>query len=162
MKTSIIVILFLMIFGMSDLNAAAKDAESKNIIINVAETDKEMNKAIKEARDSLALFIKKFKSPSDDESNFALKVKIEDSYGVEHFWVTSIDIKGNSYSGIISNDARTVKSVKLGDVIKFSNLDISDWSYDKKNVRQGSYTLKVLLKRMPKEQADYYRSIIGW
>jgi uncharacterized protein YegJ (DUF2314 family) len=134
----------------------------ENEIIDIHETDVEMNTAMLKANQSLSTFIERFNNPHEGDSNFALKVMVSDEYGVEHFWVTDLEITETGFSGFISNDAKTVKLVSMGQKVNFSQDIITDWSYDNNGVKQGAFTLKVLLKRMPKEQADYYKKAVGW
>jgi uncharacterized protein YegJ (DUF2314 family) len=141
---------------------AYAEERDENEIINVHETDKEMNAAMLKANQSLDKFIDRFNNPREGDSNFALKVKISDEYGVEHFWVTELTITETGFSGFISNEARTVKLVSMGQKVNFGPDIVTDWSYDNNGVKQGAYTLRVLLKRMPKEQADYYKKAAGW
>ena len=141
---------------------SVSEERDHNEIVDVAEQDVEMDQAIKKARTTLPNFIKRFHSPKKEDANFALKVIVEDEFGVEHFWVTEIEIKNDTFVGYIANEPRRVKSVKNGQRVNFNKDIVTDWSYDHKNVRQGSYTLKVLLARMPKDQADYYRKQVGW
>lgn len=87
---------------------------------------------------------------------------VSDDYGVEHFWVTDLAITKTGFEGFITNEAKTVKLVSMGQKVNFSSDIVTDWSYDNNGVKQGAFTLKVLLKRMPKEQADYYKKVVGW
>lgn len=134
----------------------------ENEIIDIHETDVEMNNAMKKAKDTLSVFLDRFRNPHEGDSEFSLKVRVEDDSGVEHFWVSDIEIKGDVFSGYIANEPRRVKIVNFGQKVNFGKELISDWSYNHNGVRQGSYTLRVLLNRMPKAQAEYYRRQVGW
>ena len=131
-------------------------------IINVHEDDVEMNAAMQQARDTLPEFVQRFHEPEAGDSDFALKVRVEDEYGVEHFWTTDLEERAGGWTGVVANDPKTVRSVEIGETIAFEESEVSDWAYDHEGVRQGSFTLHVLLDRMPKEQAEYYREMVGW
>ncbi|NRA72723.1 MAG: DUF2314 domain-containing protein [Gammaproteobacteria bacterium] len=152
-------IITLLILSFISTSVSARD---ENEIMNVHETDNEMNNAMLTANNSLPTFIDRFKKPQEGDSNFALKVMVLDEYGVEHFWVTDITITKNEYQGYISNEPRTVKAVTNGQKVTFDSDIVTDWSYDHKGIKQGAFTLKVLIKNMPKEQADYYKKVVGW
>lgn len=133
-----------------------------NEIINVRESDEQMNAAIHQASESLDLFVRRLQNPEQGDANFALKVEVADEHGVEHFWVSDIQVTDTGFQGIVANEARVVQAVELGQPIRFARDLVSDWSYDHEGVRQGAFTLKVLLERMPEDQADYYRKAVGW
>ena len=55
-----------------------------------------------------------------------------------------------------------MRTVRAGQTLKFSRAEISDWGYLKDGRQVGSYTVCVLFKKMPKDQADYYRRNHGF
>ncbi|MES2820871.1 MAG: DUF2314 domain-containing protein [Pseudomonadota bacterium] len=131
-------------------------------IINIHEADVEMNAAMLHAKQSLDVFLHRFKNPEEGDSDFALKVMVSDDYGVEHFWVADVALTAEGFEGVVANEARTVQVIDIGHKIEFGPELVTDWSYNHYGVKQGAFTLKVLLKRMPEEQADYYRKAVGW
>jgi uncharacterized protein YegJ (DUF2314 family) len=154
-------VLLAVILTVSSVFSLAEERDESEIV-NVHETDPEMNAAMLKANQSLYTFIDRFNNPHEGDSNFALKVMVSDEYGVEHFWVTELAITENGFSGFISNEAQTVKVVSMGQKVNFGPDIITDWSYDHNGVKQGAFTLRVLIKKMPKEQADYYKNAVGW
>jgi uncharacterized protein YegJ (DUF2314 family) len=40
--------------------------------------------------------------------------------------------------------------------------DVVDWGYKKAGVVQGNYTTKVLLTKLPPEEAARARQVLGW
>ena len=157
MKSILFVIIYTMISSFS-----FAETRDESEIINIHETDAEMNAAMARANQSLDTFINRFKNPQKGDANFALKVIVTDDNGVEHFWVTELSITNSGFEGFIANEAKTVKAVTIGQKVRFERDIVTDWSFDSNGVKQGAYTLKVLLKRMPKEQADYYKKKVGW
>ena len=156
MSSKIVLLLVL----SSALNLGEERDESE--MIDIQETDIEMNNVMLKANQSLNNFIDRFSKPYKGDSNFALKVMITDDYGVGHFWVTDLAITETGFEGFISNEAKTVKLVSTGQKVNFGPDLVTDWSYDNNGIKQGAFTLKVLIKRMPKEQADYYKKVVGW
>ncbi len=134
-------------------------AEDK--VYSFSESDPEMNAAIRKARDSLPIFWSKFAAPSSHEKDFTLKVKIDDENGTEHFWCGTI--KGNSTSAacVIDNDPQTVKSVSLGQRIAADPASISDWMYMRDGKIIGGETIRVILPRLSKDEADEFRSLLA-
>jgi uncharacterized protein YegJ (DUF2314 family) len=130
-------------------------------VIGVADDDPEMTAAIAEARETLPQFWQVFDKPEGGESDFALKVKITDERGVEHFWVTDIERRDGKMMGTINNDPDTVASVKLGDKIEIPEADISDWLYMRDGKMVGNLTLKPLFKQMPEEEVERLKKIMS-
>ena len=120
-----------------------------------------MAAAIAKGRETLPEFWKSFEHPAKDETGFALKVKITDANGDEHFWATQIQRTNNVITGVIDNDPDIVKSVKQGQRIEIPPADISDWLFIRGKKMIGNATIKPLLKSLSKEEADYYRSIMA-
>jgi len=82
--------------------------------VSVTDDDAAMNKAISDARASVGEFITRFQNPSFDESDFAVKVPINDGKQTEHFWLGDLSYSNGVFSGTINNDSETVKTVSLG------------------------------------------------
>ena len=142
------------------VNVAPDDPESKDKVVNVAADDQEMNAAIAKARSTLPVFWKSFERPARNEESFALKVKITDANGTEHFWVNEIQRKNGKISGEINNDPEIVKSVKIGQRIDVRDEQISDWMFTRNGKIVGNYTMRPLLKTLPKGEADRLRSML--
>ncbi len=128
-------------------------------VMSVLSEDEEMNAAIAKARSSLADFWKSYETPGASEGDFALKVAIPDNGVTEHFWLTRIQRDGDKLSGVVSNQPQSVKSVKLGQTYEFTADMISDWTFKRNGKLVGNETMRVLLPRMPAEQAAAYRAM---
>src|SRR5712692_11426752 len=72
-------------------------------VVKVADDDPEMNAAIAKARETLPLFWQVFDKPERGETGFALKVKIADKKGFEHFWATDVERRDGKVTGTINN-----------------------------------------------------------
>jgi uncharacterized protein YegJ (DUF2314 family) len=123
------------------LASLAACSVSDDAVLSVSADDPEMNAAISQARESLADFWQVFDSRDRGESDFALKVRIEDSHGIEHFWVTDLRRDAGNVYGLIGNDPNTVTSVKLGDEIEVPQDDVTDWLYMRDEKMVGNFTL---------------------
>ena len=95
----------------------------------VTKEDPAMAAARNKARATLAGFLAIAKQPTPAMRNFALKVRVSDDHGVEYFWVTQFSANGGRFSGKIDNTPRMVRSVTAGQVIQFSEGEITDWMY---------------------------------
>ncbi len=130
-------------------------------VVIVEGDDPAMKAAIAEARSTLPQFWQVFEKRNRDESDFSLKVKVTDSKGTEHFWVSDLDRHGGKIQGTINNDPEVVASVKLGQRIDIQEADISDWLYMRGGKIVGNRTMIPLLKKMPKEEAEKYRKMLA-
>ncbi|MEJ0089851.1 MAG: DUF2314 domain-containing protein [Limisphaerales bacterium] len=155
-RTSQIALIILTV-GLALFAACSK----RDKVINVADDDPEMLAAIAKARDTLPQFWQVLDKPEHGESEFALKVKITDKRGTEHFWATDIRRQDGKIMGTINNDPEVVASVKLGDKIQIPEADISDWLYMCNEKMVGNETLRPLLKKMPSDEAEKLKKIMA-
>lgn len=119
----------------------------------------EMDKAIARARSEVDSFISELSNPTG--TDHAVKAPIEDNGKVEHFWLIDVSYKDGWFEGTINNEPGIVSNVKIGQKWTVRKEDISDWMYIKNGKIYGNYTLRPLLKTMPKDQADKWRSILA-
>lgn len=133
----------------------------KDEVIDVADDDPEMLAAIARARDTLPEFWQVLEKPEHGEFGFALKVKITDKKGTEHFWAIEIERHDGKIKGTINNDPDIVTTVKLGDRIEIKESDISDWLYVRDKKMFGNETIRPLLKKMPAQEAERYKKLMA-
>lgn len=138
--------------------AAAADDDT---VIHVPQDDAEMNDAIAKARSMLPHFWQVFAERGRGESDFALKLRIEDENGVEHFWITDIKRIGGKVVGLVGNDAMTVRSVKFGDSVEVPEADISDWMYVREGKMIGNYTLRALFPQMSPAEVEEFQNVMA-
>ena len=141
--------------------ALLSSCSKRDPVIHVEKDDPEMNAAIAKGRETLPKFWQVFRDHPKGESDFALKVKITDEKGTEYFWAIDIAQRDGETLGTINNDPEIVKSVKLGDRIAIPEKDISDWMYMRDEKIVGNYTLRPLLKKMPKDEAERLKNMLA-
>ena len=129
--------------------------------IDIKPDDVEMNAAIAKARESLPQYWQVFEKRERGESDFALKVRITDKSGTEHFWANDIERREGSIKGTINNDPDIVARVKLGDRVTIPDADITDWLYMRDGKMVGNHTLRVLLKKMSSSEAEQYKKMLA-
>lgn len=134
------------------------DRGSDDPVYGVAADDKEMNTAIAEARSTVADFVARLQDPKSTDEGFSVKKMITDGDKVEHFWLDDISYSNGYFSGYIGNDPQSVSSIKFGQEVSVAETEITDWMYLDNGKMVGNFTLRVLLKRMPKEEADRIRA----
>ena len=144
------------------LPVCAESKRDENEIVLVENDDADMAAAIRQARAKLDEFLALAANPPPGASDFKLKVMVRDGEDTEHFWVTPFAPAGKGFKGTLANEPQVVSNVEAGEEIEFSRAQISDWGYTKDGRQVGSYTVCVLFKKMPPEQADYYRKNHGF
>ena len=136
-------------------------ATARDRVINVPNDDSKMSAAISKARETLPKFLEEKADPSSGAANFSLKVAISEGEYTEHFWLIDIKQDGTGYSGVIDNDPNYVNRVRIGERYEFKANEISDWLYMRDGKMFGAYTVRAMLHRMPKGQADRFRSMLA-
>ncbi|MBL8482895.1 MAG: DUF2314 domain-containing protein [Rhodocyclaceae bacterium] len=141
---------------------ASAQERDENEIVFVGTTDPNMVAAIKHARTTLVDFLKLAANPPAGTDGYKLKVMVIDGARTEHFWVTPFMVLPDGFAGVLANDPKVVRNVKAGQLVRFDESLISDWGYTKDGRQVGSFTVCALFKKMPAEQADYYRKNHGF
>ena len=149
----------LAVLGIILLSLTACSKRDK--IISVEDDDAEMNAAIAKARETLPQFWQVFAKPERGEGDFALKVKITDPNGTEHFWANDIKRQAGKIMATLTYEPNIVKIVKLGSRIEIPEADISDWMYMRDGKMVGNHTLKPLLKHMSADEVDKLKSMMA-
>jgi uncharacterized protein YegJ (DUF2314 family) len=133
----------------------------RNPIFEVDAKDPEMRAAMMKARAEIEHFITVVQEGQD--SMASVKVPISEKGRTEHFWINDLTYQKDEFSGLIDNDPQIVTSVCAGQRVKVNKADISDWLYFNSDGRMvGNYTLRVLLHRMPSEQAQDLKRELQW
>jgi uncharacterized protein YegJ (DUF2314 family) len=107
-----------------------------------------MNAEIAKARATLPDFYKHWQHPGPGESDFCLKVRLNDGDYVEHFWLVALKGTPGHLTGIVNNDPDVVHTVKMGDRISIPDSQISDWLYLLNGKMVGNRTIRPLFKEM--------------
>ena len=128
-------------------------------VIDVRAADAEMNAATAHARDTLPTFWASYDAPKPTESGHCLKVRFTGDGYVEHIWMADLEkLPDGNYSGRFSNGPTNLPGKDIGDQAEFEHADISDWMFMRNEKIVGGETIKLLLKSMPKEDADAMRA----
>jgi uncharacterized protein YegJ (DUF2314 family) len=130
-------------------------------VINVDDDDPEMKRAIAEARATLPEFWSRLESPEEGNSDFALKVKMEDESGIAYVWLSKIERKNENIYGTLENESDAVKSVKAGERMLVNEEDISDWSYMRDGKIVGDRTTKALFSKMSPEEVEAHKRMMA-
>lgn len=143
------------------------DSESgKKPVINgnvteIPTDDREMNLAIKKAKETFNQFDTAYKNGNFDSSTFLLKVRFQINENGEHIWVSDLVGKNGSYSGIIDEDAVYSDTIKAGRKVTVTQDNLSDWMYvNNEGVLEGGYTIRALRNKMSAEERASFDSAV--
>ncbi len=142
------------------IGAAQPSAELPNIA-SVLAVDTEMNAAKIKGNSTLPEFFSHWAEPSADESNFTVKFNLTPYADAEFIWAGDLKRAGGVLTGILENDPISPR-FKIGQRVVIADKFIVDWGYLKKNVMRGHVTTRVILDRMPTEEAAPIRRQLGW
>ncbi len=137
-------------------------AQQRKDIVSVPGQDKAMEAAVAKARASLPEFWKELEKPGPGVANFSVKVAFPTSgTNTEHIWVGNVTrLNDGKLAGLLANDPRDLKDKKGGDRVVFGEEQISDWQFMRNGKIVGNETMRPLLARMPKKDADKYRAML--
>lgn len=150
------------LIALAAFSSQAWTAGKDDQTVLIRSEDQEMNAAIERAQSTLDEFLKINANPPSGASGFKIKVRIEDSHGTEHMWVTPFKKTEKGFSGVLADDPEYVTSVKNGQVLNFTRRDVTDWGYVQDGKQKGSFTVCVLFKHMPASEVEQYRRDYGF
>jgi len=121
-----------------------------------------MNAAIAKAASTRLPRRASYEGHEASESGHSLKVRFAlPDNRVEHIWIVDVKkLTDSSYSGRFANTPEQLVGARIGDVTEFNEADISDWLFMRNGKIVGGETTLVLLKDLPKEEADAFRAML--
>jgi uncharacterized protein YegJ (DUF2314 family) len=144
-------------------DASAQDRspnQDRSPIIDIANGDPEMAAAIAKARATLPAFWASYEAPKVSETGFSLKVRFPTrGTNAEHIWMAEVKrLPDGRYSARFANQPRDLPGKRAGDQVEFAQADISDWMFMRNGKIVGGETIRPMLKRMPKADAEALRA----
>ena len=137
------------------------DAQESQTIVDVEADDAEMNAAKARAVATLPDFYRRLAAPGPGESGFMLKFDILPGDGAEFVWAVDLQRADGTMTGVLINQPVHTQD-KLGERVSIVEADIIDWAYFQGTVMQGAFTNRVVLDRMPPDEAASLRRAYGW
>ncbi len=140
-------------------------ANAADPTVDFGDNDAAMNTAIEQARASFDDFWTRVANAdglSDHGASIKVAVPIPGQPGShEHIWMGPCKrIGGVHFICIVNNDPVDV-DLKPGDAYPFSREAVSDWMIRRDDGKvEGAYTLRVILPRLSKDQADTLRPLL--
>jgi uncharacterized protein YegJ (DUF2314 family) len=127
---------------------------------------RDLSAASQQARAKLSYFWEHYDAQAADEYDFALKVAFprkDGQSGTEDAWVEKL-ARGpgaNDLSGELMVDPLYLGDLKRGALMNFEERQVLDWAFLRGEELLGHYTTRVMLLKMPVEQAEGLKSILG-
>ena len=136
---------------------SSSQAAERNTI-DVAKGDPDMAAAIAKARATLDGFWSALENPKTNEEGFSVKAGIRAPDRTEHMWLTDVRrLPNGRIYGRYANQPEFI-SARKGDAVEVAEKQISDWMLVRDGKWVGVETMRPLIRRMPKDLADQYRS----
>jgi len=136
--------------GLGLLGAALMALPAAAQVIDFRSSDREMNRAIAEARKTLPDFVALYRAGTGERH--AVKVAIPYDRGREHIWMNLTAVEGDVFVGRIANDPVHLDSLHRGDSYRTGSAMVSDWNYMSGGQMYGSYTTRVAIKKLTPTQ----------
>ena len=158
LKVVLLIIAGVLFLPMADQNTA----NAGDPIVMFDPSDPEMNEAIRQARLTLRVFFEKLVNGEAESPSIKVAVPDGDD-NAEHIWMSGLSLRDDKrLEATVANDPVYVTHLmKIGDRYAFTVDQISDWMYYRGEMIHGAYTLRVMLPRMPEDQADGFRSVLA-
>lgn len=123
---------------------------------------KAMTEASEQAQARFDDFWVRYRAPGENEYDFRVKIDVPGEIAPTAegggLWVEEIIEVEAGYSGLASAAAG---SIAEGEPVTFAARDIRDWSFVSGEELVGHYTTRVLLPRLPPEQAEALKSMFA-
>lgn len=136
--------------GLGLLGAALMTLPAAAQVIDFRSSDREMNRAIEQARKTLPDFVALYRAGTGERHS--VKVAIPYDRGREHIWMNLTAVEGDVFVGRIANDPVNLDNLNRGDSYRAGSAMVSDWSYMSGGQMYGSYTTRVAIKKLTPTQ----------
>ena len=149
---------------LSFLLASCQPAAPTPVPISTfTDPDKEFEKAVRQAQDTLYILRQAFLAPKPSYAFMSVKVRFATDQGTEDMWTEPIDLLDNVYT------VRMVEGVTLelkahpDRYVEVSPDEIIDWMIlEKDGTVHGGYTLRLEYKRLSPEEQKKYKERTGY
>lgn len=132
-------------------------AQESNVVL-APEGDLEMAVAKQKARACLPAFWSAIRARGSHDQAFNVKIPLTRADGrVEYVWAVEPKCSAKAHCRARLNNEASGAGRKIGETITFKEQDIVDWMFLRDGKIIGNETLRVLLKRMPREEAEELR-----
>ncbi len=133
--------------------------KNKGPTVMVGKDDAAMKAAVEQARASLPTFWALYEAKDPSRTEFAVNAKMPTPSGeFEAIWIGVSGHSDGKVGGVLANEPEAMPDKHLGTAVQILESDIEDWSYRKDGKTWGSYTTRVIIPRLSKEQQSDVRA----
>jgi uncharacterized protein YegJ (DUF2314 family) len=112
-------------------------------VIEVANDDPLMKRAVAQARESWPQMIKAYEANLG--SNFSVKAPVTHGRNTEFIWIAVTSIEGERIYGELGNEPANLGPLKLGSKVSVPIAELNDWCYvDPQENLMGGFTIKAV------------------
>ncbi|MFK7945663.1 MAG: YegJ family protein [Paracoccaceae bacterium] len=137
--------------------------EPSDPVVVFEKDDPVMAEAVANARSTLENVLERVSTRALPVEALQLKVAIpKDGGGNENIWLDNVvRLDEATFEGLLANVPKALPGRKQGDRHRFSGDEITDWMFVANGRIHGAYTLRVMLPRLPAEQAAQMRAMLA-
>jgi len=149
---------------LSFLLAACQPAAPTPVSISTfTDPDKELEKAVRQAQDTLYVLRQAFLAPKPSYSFMSVKVRFANADGTEDIWTEPIGILDNKYTVQMVEGVTIELKAHPDRYVEVSPEEIVDWMIlEKDGTVLGGYTLRLEYQRMSPEDQKKYKERTGY
>jgi uncharacterized protein YegJ (DUF2314 family) len=127
-----------------------------------ADADLELDSAIRQARDTLDLFVEKLKTPHPDRTFVAVKARFFPPDDLpQDIWVDEVTYSDGAFRGNMGDDIPSLK-LEAGEKITVDREDILDWMIVEDGKLIGGYTIRLAVQRMTPEERERFLEMLDY
>lgn len=152
-KLSLVAMLLAAAAALAPMSARAQDG------IMTDAFDPAMEAAREKAHRTLPHFLNVLKDRSATRT--AVKVPVAHAEGRDHVWIENVRVEGDRFVGAVEEEPRPVTKLRKGAILGVTRAEISDWYYVRDGLTYGAWSMRALLDRFPKEEADRMRKLLA-
>ena len=134
--------------------SAASEPSSSDPVVEVDESNVEMEVAIAAARETFDQFAENWDSIENDGVSVKFGLPTRDG-GIEHIWFKPMTITKHVVLASCENDPANVEGLKYGDRRTFKRSEITDWMILVGDKCYGGYMMRALAKIQPENDPPY-------
>lgn len=147
LKYLLVILTSLTLFSSACNSNKNKEKQQKNWDVEntkIVTSFEEINQlAIKEAQDSLSLFLTLLGERRKNNFDFFIKSKFSDGENTEHMWSLVSSVQNDTIFAVLNNVPLRLKIFKLDDKVKVEKGKVEDWSvYKGDSVLYGNFIIK--------------------
>lgn len=121
-----------------------------------------MDAAIRQAQDTLDLFVEKLKTPHPERTFVAIKARFFPPDALpQDIWVDGVTYSDGAFRGDMGDDIPSLK-LEAGEKITVQEEDVVDWMIVEDGKLIGGYTIRLAVQRMTPEERERFLETLDY